>query len=386
MRLASFSRLILFDKRGTGLSDRVPLSELPTLEQRMTDVLAVMNAVGSERAAFLGISEGGPLCSLFAATYPERTIALTMIGTYAKRIWSEDYPWAPTRDQREHFLERIKSEWGGPVGLEERAPSAAHDPKFREWWAEYLRMGASPAAAVALTRMNAEIDVRNVLPSLRVPTLVIHRKGDTCLPVEGGRLVALLTPGAKYVELEGNDHLPFVGDQDEILDEIAEFLTGARPKREIERVLTTVLFVHFENDIWLQETFEIHRSYIGHNLTLHRGKEIEFRDTELFATFDGPARAIRCAVAILESSTRLGLRARAALHTGECDVIGEKMAGPAVRLGRALTSIAAFGEVLISHTVRDLVAGSGLEFENRGVKNFDDVPGQWSLFSVCNAK
>jgi len=156
MRLASFSRLILFDKRGTGLSDRVPLSELPTLEQRMTDVLSVMNAVGSQRAAFLGISEGGPMCSLFAATYPERTIALTMIGTYAKRIWSEDYPWAPTREQREQFIERIKSEWGGPVGLEERAPSAAHDAKFREWWAEYLRMGASPAAAVALTRMNAE--------------------------------------------------------------------------------------------------------------------------------------------------------------------------------------------------------------------------------------
>jgi len=385
MRLASFSRLILFDKRGTGLSDRVPLSELPTLEQRMTDVLAVMNAVGSQRAAFLGISEGGPMCSLFAATYPERTIALTMIGTYAKRIWSEDYPWAPTREQREQFLERIKSEWGGPVGLEERAPSAAHDSKFREWWAEYLRMGASPAAAVALTRMNAEIDVRNVLPSLRVPTLVLHRKGDPCLPVEGGRLVALLIPGAKYVELEGNDHLPFVGDQDAILDEIAEFLTGARPERQIERVLTTLLFVQFENDIWLQQTYEIHRSYVRRNLTLYRGNEIEFSDMELFATFDGPARAIRCAVEILESSARLGLRARAALHTGECDVIGHKMAGPAVRLGRALTSAAAFGEVLISHTVRDLVAGSGLEFEKRGVKTFDDVPGQWSLFAVARS-
>jgi len=385
MRLASFSRLILFDKRGTGLSDRVPLSELPTLEQRMTDVLAVMNAVGSKRAAFLGISEGGPMCSLFAATYPERTIALTMIGTYAKRIWSEDYPWAPTREQREQFLERIKSEWGGPVGLEERAPSAAHDSKFREWWAEYLRMGASPAAAVALTRMNAEIDVRNVLPSLRVPTLVLHRKGDTCLPVEGGRFVALLIPGAKYVELEGNDHLPFVGDQDAILEEIAEFLTGARPERQIERVLTTLLFVQFENDIWLHETLEIHRSYVRRNMTLHRGNEIEFSDLELFATFDGPARAIQCAVGILESAARLGSRARTALHTGECDVIGDKMAGPAVRLGRALTSVAAFGEVLISHTVRDLVAGSGLQFERRGVKTFDEVPGEWSLFAVARS-
>jgi hypothetical protein len=203
------------------------------------------------------------------------------------------------------------------------------------------------------------------------------------LPVEGGRLVALLIPGAKYVELEGKDHLPFVGDQDAILDEIAEFLTGARPEQQIERVLTTVLFVHFESDIWLNEKLEVHRSYVRRNLTLHRGKEIDFSDTELFATFDGPARAIRCAVAILESSERLGIRARAALHTGECDVIGEQMAGPAVRLGRALTSVAAFGEVLISHTVHDLVAGSGLEFERRGVKTFDNVPGQWSLFAVA---
>jgi len=212
--------------------------------------------------------------------------------------------------------------------------------------------------------------------------LVIHRRGDTCLPVEGGRLVALLIPGAKYVELEGSDHLPFVGDQDAILDEIAEFLTGARPERQIERVLTTMLFVHFENDIWLRETLEIHHSYVRRNLTLHRGKEIELADTELFATFDGPARAIRCALAIVESAARLGLRARAALHTGECDVVGDKMAGPAVHLGRQLRSVAAFGEVLISHTVRDLVAGSGLEFERRGSKTFDGVPGQWSLFAV----
>jgi len=205
------------------------------------------------------------------------------------------------------------------------------------------------------------------------------------LPVEGGRLVALLIPGAKYVELEGNDHLPFVGDQDAILEEIAEFLTGARPERQIERVLTTLLFVQFENDIWLQQTHEIHRSYVRRNLTLHRGNEIEFSDMELFATFDGPARAIQCAVGILESAARLGSRARTALHTGECDVIGDKMAGPAVRLGRALTSVAAFGEVLISHTVRDLVAGSGLQFERRGVKTFDEVPGEWSLFAVARS-
>src|ERR1043165_8770902 len=242
LRLASFSRLILFDKRGTGLSDRVPIKQLPTLEQRMDDVRAVMNAVGSERAALCGVSEGGPMCSLFAATYPEKTLALVMIGTYAKRIRDVDYPWGPTLEQREQFFEVMRQQWGGPVGIEERAPTEAHDPKFREWWAAYLRTGASPAAAVALTQMNAEIDVRNVLPSIRVPSLVIHRRDDQCLKVEEGRYVADRIPNAKFVELPGNDHLPFVGDQDAILDEMEEFLTGVRHRLEPDTVLATVLF------------------------------------------------------------------------------------------------------------------------------------------------
>ena len=242
LRLASFARLILFDKRGTGLSDRVPNNELPTLEQRMDDVRAVMDAVGSERAALCGVSEGGPMCSLFAATYPEKTLALVMIGTYAKRIRDDEYPWAPTTEQRQHFFEEIREQWGGPVGLEERAPSVADDPQFREWWATYLRMGASPGAALALTQMNAEIDVRQVLPSIRVPTLVIHRSEDQCLKVEEGRYVADRIPGAKYVELPGRDHLPFVGDQDAILDEVEEFLTGVRTRLSPIRVLATVLF------------------------------------------------------------------------------------------------------------------------------------------------
>src|SRR6185503_5740724 len=241
-RLASFARLILFDKRGTGLSDRVPINELPTLEQRMDDVRAVMDAVGSERAALCGVSEGGPMCSLFAATYPEKTLALVMIGTYAKRIRDDDYPWAPTTEQRQHFFEEMREQWGGPVGLEERAPSVAGDQKFREWWATYLRMGASPGAALALTQMNAEIDVRQVLPSVHVPTLVIHRTGDQCLKVEEGRYVAEHIPNAKYVELPGEDHLPFVVDQDAILDEVEEFLTGVRHTLERDTVLATVLF------------------------------------------------------------------------------------------------------------------------------------------------
>ena len=209
----------------------------------MEDVHAVMDAVGSERAVLVGVSEGGPMCSLFAATYPERTAALVMIGTYAKRIRDDDYPWAPTNEQREAFFELMQRDWGEPVGIEERAPSMAGDRRFRDWWATYLRMGASPGAAVALTKMNAEIDVRGVLPSVRVPTLVIHRSGDLCLKVEEGRFVAAQIPGAKYVELGGIDHLPFVGDQDEILDEIEQFVTGVRFAGEYDRVLATVMHV-----------------------------------------------------------------------------------------------------------------------------------------------
>jgi pimeloyl-ACP methyl ester carboxylesterase/DNA-binding winged helix-turn-helix (wHTH) protein len=392
-RLASFSRLILFDKRGTGLSDAVPLSELPTLEQRVTDVQAVMDAVGSERAALLGVSEGGPMCGLFAATHPERTEALVMIGSYAKRLWAEDYPWGPTEREREEFRNEMKRSWGGPIGIEERAPSMAGDPQFREWWAAYLRMGASPAAALALTQMNAEVDVRSVLPSIRVPSLVIHRRDDACLPVEGGRFIASLIPGAKYVELEGKDHLPFVGDQDEILDEIEEFLTGARTcagaERLFDRVLTTVLFVLFDAPTAAayvngrREIKGLHQYYARRELALFRGKEIEMTNSHLFATFDGPARAIRCALAIVDAAARLGMRVRAGLHTGECDVTGKTIGGLTVQLGESVAGFASFGEVLISHTVKDLVAGSGIEFEPRGAHALESLPGEWRLFAVA---
>jgi pimeloyl-ACP methyl ester carboxylesterase len=387
-RLASFSRLILFDKRGTGLSDQVPLSELPTLEQRMTDVQAVLDAVGSERAALLGVSEGGPMCSLFAATHPERTVALAMIGTYARRVWSEEYPWAPTEEERADFLEEIRRNWGEPVGIEERAPSVAGDPRFREWWATYLRMGASPAAALALTRMNAEIDVRSVLPSIRIPTLVIHRAGDECLKIEEGRYVASKIPGARFVELPGCDHLPFVGDQDAILDEVEEFLTGARPEHRIDRVLTTVLFVLFDEGVASapgqreEEAKELLQSHARRELALFRGKEVEISVARLFATFDGPARAIRCALAVADAASRLGLQVRVGLHTGECDVLGEKVGGATVQLGEAVAGRAQPGEVLISSTVKDLVAGSGIEFEPCGAQTFQDLPGEWRLFAV----
>ncbi|HEY9402925.1 MAG TPA: alpha/beta fold hydrolase, partial [Pyrinomonadaceae bacterium] len=392
-RLASFSRLILFDKRGTGLSDRVPLNELPTLEQRMDDVRCVMEAVGSERAALIGVSEGGPMSALFAATYPERTAALVMIGTYAKRIWAPDYQWAPTPAERERFIEEMREHWGGPVGVEERAPSKADDPLFREWWATYLRMGASPGAAIALTKMNAEVDVRDVLPTVRVPTLVLHRTGDKCLKVEEGRYVAELVPGAKYVELPGDDHLPFVGDQGAILDEIEEFLTGVRHKREPERVLATVLFARFgdmskpaleQSTAHSPEQIRRFRAQVGREVAWSRGREIETAGEGVLATFDGPARAIRCARAIGECAARLGFEVRAGLHTGECDLLDEnRIGGLPLEIGREICERAGAGEILVSHTVKDLVAGSGLRFEERGAEVFDIFPGRWQLYKVA---
>lgn len=372
-RLASFSRLILFDKRGTGLSDRVPPEYLPTLEQRMEDVNAVMEAVGSERAVLIGVSEGGPMCSLFAATYPERTGALVMIGTYAKRIRDEEYPWAPTEEQREAFFELMRRTWGGPVGIDERAPSLADDKEFREWWATYLRMGASPGAAVALTKMNAEIDVRAVLPSIHVPTLVIHREGDLCLKVEEGRFVAEQISGAKYVELEGIDHLPFVGDQDEILDEIERFVTETQFADVHDRVLATVMSVKSER---------VENELIARHLQMFKAREIGTGDDEVLAAFDGPARAIRCAIAINEAATRQDVALEIGLHTGECDVVGDRYTGVAVELARHVRATSGDGNIVVSRTVKDLVAGSGLRFKELGTRTFDGVDGKWRLFRV----
>ena len=390
-RLASFSRLILFDKRGTGLSDRVPINELPTLEQRMEDVHSVMDAVGSRRAVLVGISEGGPMCSLFAATYPEKTAALVMIGTYAKRIRDDDYPWAPTNEQREAFFELMQRDWGKPVGIEERAPSLAGDEQFREWWATYLRMGASPGAAVALTKMNAEIDVRGVLPSVRVPTLVIHRSGDMCLKVEEGRFVAAQIPGSKFVELDGIDHLPFVGDQDAILDEIEKFTTSVRFAGEYDRVLATVMnvrIVDHEDEAkrrgqpgW-QALFERSGEYLTRQLELFKGKQVAYNQNGVLAAFDGPARAIRCATAITDSAGRLGVQVKTGLHTGECDVLGDTYSGFAVELAEKIAGLSGEGKILVSRTVKDLVAGSGLEFEEFGMRSFEGIDGRWRLFTI----
>jgi len=378
-RLASFSRLIVFDKRGTGLSDRV--GDLPTLEQRMDDVRAVLDAVGSKRAALCGVSEGGPMCSLYAATYPDKTAALVMIGTYARRIWDPECPWAPTREAREVFLRSIQQEWGNPVGIAERAPSRAHDPEFRDWWARYLRLGASPGAAAALTRMNTEIDVRQVLPMIRVPTLVIHRTGDLCLKVEEGRYVASRIPGAKFVELPGIDHLPFVGDQDAILDAIEEFLTGSHSANPPEGVLATVMTAKTDGTA----SFDRHRQHALHQIELFRGKSFgRTGEGMLTAAFDGPARAIRCAAAVRDFAHHLGVPIRAGIHTGECRLAGPDSdpSGMAVEIAGTLASIARPGEVLASRTVRDLVAGSGLTFSARGSHVFPELGGDTPLFAV----
>ena len=371
-RLASFSRLILFDKRGTGLSDRVPLNALPTLEQRMEDVHAVMDAVGCERAAICGVSEGGPMSALFAATYPERTIALTMIGTYARRLRDVDYPWGPTFEQREAYLEEIERSWGGPVGIEDRAPSVAKDPAFRKWWATYLRMGASPGAARTLTKMNAEIDVRNVLPSVRVPSLIIHRTGDRCLKVEEGRYVASLIPRSRYVEFPGDDHLPFVGDQDSILDEIEAFLASASHDDEPERVLATVLFLHADD---LPKV----RTQIDRELQWYRGQPLAGGP---LASFDGPARAIKCAAAIQEFAKRIGVIVRAGLHTGECDRLADGgLGGFAVEIASQVLGFAKDGDVVVSSPVKDLVAGSGIAFQQ-----IDGYVEDWRLYRVSAAR
>ena len=384
-KLASFSRLVLFDKRGTGLSDRVPLNELPTLEQRMEDVHVVMNAVGSKRAVLVGVSEGGPMCSLFAATYPDRTAGLVMIGTYAKRIRDDDYPWAPTEQQREAFFEVIKREWGGPVGIDERAPSMANDPEFRQWWAEYLRMGASPGAALALTKMNAEIDVRPILPSIRVPTLVIHRKGDICLKIEEGRYVASQIPNCEYFELDGIDHLPFVGDQDEIIDKIERFANGLGTEKRFDRVLATVVSIKFGDVDEFKTRPDLAastREFIHRQLSLFKGREVAQGDGALLAVFDGPARAIRFAQSIVKSAVRSALPIKTGIHTGECDVVDGTYSGFAVELTKRIAKESSENNILVSRTVKDLVAGSGLQFNEAGVRSFQNIDGEWRLFTV----
>jgi pimeloyl-ACP methyl ester carboxylesterase len=388
-RLASFSRLILFDKRGTGLSDRV--AEMPDLEVRMDDVRAVLDAVGSKRAALFGSSEGGVMCALFAATYPSRTSALVMHGSYARLTSAPDYPWGLTAEERSAFIDQGVSQWGGPLGLDDRAPSMAHDERFRGWWARYLRLSASPAAFATLSRMNAQIDIRHVLPAIRVPTLILHSVQDRAMELGHSRYLANRIPGAKLIELGGPDHVPYLSDGDAVVDEIEEFLTGVRHRPEPDRVLATVLFTDIVGateraasvgDRSWHDLLEGHHALVRRELSTFRGREIDTAGDGFLAAFDGPARAIRCACAISDNVRSLGIEVRAGLHTGECEVMGDKLGGIAVHIGARIAALAHAGEVLVSSTVKDLVAGSGLCFVDRGIQPLKGVPDDWHLFAV----
>jgi class 3 adenylate cyclase len=392
-RLASFCRVILFDKRGTGMSDRG--SQIFTLEQRMHDVQAVLNEVGSERAALFGISEGGPMSLLYAATYPERTSALVLYGCYAKRSWSPDYTFGWKDEQWKRVLDNFGHHWGTPRGVSATmwAPSIAGDPRAAEDLAAYFRASASPGAAVSIMSMNREIDVRHILPATRVPTLILHRTAEHVIDVEHARYMARHIPGAKLVELPGEDHMAWFGDQDSILDEVEQFLTGRRHAHEPERVLATVLFADIAgstaraatlgDNSW-RELLEAFYARVRQILHQYRGREISTSGDGFLATFDGPARAVRCASAIRDTVRSLNLEVRCGLHTGECELVGNDITGIAVHTGARVAALAAPGEVLVSQTVRDLVAGSGLVLEECGTYTLKGVPNEWRLFRAAD--
>jgi class 3 adenylate cyclase len=360
----------------------------------MDDLRAVMDAVGSERAALLGHSEGGNMCVLFSATYPDRTSALVLVGCYAKRIRSDDYPWAPAPSDREREIQETETRWGSPDMLRELAPSKANDEAFERWVGRYLRQSASPKAAAALLRMNTQIDVRDLLPAIRVPTILIYRTDDADVHVEEGRYIAERIPGARFVELPGSDHTMWTGDATAILDEIEEFLTGVRRGPEPDRVLATVLFTDVVGSTELatrlgdrawRDLLGRHHAAVRRELERWRGREVDTAGDGFLATFDGPARAIRCAVAAVDAVRGLGMEIRAGVHTGEVEVSNGDLRGIAVHIGSRVSGIAGPGEVLVSRTVADLVAGSGIVLAERGEHELKGVPGTWLVYAVESA-
>ncbi|HEY8736554.1 MAG TPA: adenylate/guanylate cyclase domain-containing protein [Candidatus Dormibacteraeota bacterium] len=384
---AAFGRLIRFDKRGTGLSDRV--AGIATPEERMDDIRAVMDAARSERAVIIGVSEGGPMSILFAATYPERTRALILyasLGFPGKARSTEEW-----EKVAQHIHETYGTEEAARKDLAQLAPSLAGDPQWIDFSARWDRIAASPGALLQLMRMNAELDVRSVLPMIDVPTLIVHRKGDLSVDVEHGRYLAANIPGAKLVELEGDAHLPWVGDADSIIDEVEEFVTGVRDPRGRHRVLATVLVtdivgsteraVELGDRQW-RELLKQHHDLVRTQLARFRGREIDTAGDGFLAAFDGPARAVRCAMQIVDSVQSLGIQVRVGIHTGECELLGDKLAGIAVHIGARVASLAGPGEILVSGTVKDLVAGSGLVFVDRGSHQLSGLPGDWHLFNV----
>jgi pimeloyl-ACP methyl ester carboxylesterase len=391
--LSSFSRLIVFDKRGTGLSDRV--AGIADLETRMDDIRAVMDAAGSEAAAVCGVSEGGPMALLFAATYPERVRALVSYGSLPRFMRGPNFPWGEPKHEYLAEAEAEAEAWGTEETAREFLASQGMDasPEAVRERARKERMMISPGAYVQLARMNAEIDVRPILSMIRVPTLVLHRSEDH-IPIDGARWMAEQIPGARFVELPGGPHMAYLGDWESVVAAIREFvepicLESAHP---YDSVLATVLFtdlvgstakaVELGDRRW-RELLEQHHARIRSQLALFRGIELDTAGDGFFARFDGPARAIRCACAIRDAVSDLGLEVRAGLHTGECEVIDGKVAGVAVSIGARVAAQAESGQVLVSQTVRDLVAGSGIEFDDRGTHELKGIPGEWHLYSVA---
>jgi class 3 adenylate cyclase len=389
-RLASFSRLILFDRRGMGLSDRE--AGTPALEATIDDARAVLDVVGSERAVVEGVSEGGAAALLFAATYPDRTRSLILFGSYARVVSAPDYPEGFEPQALEAMIHILTEGWGEPVALDLFAPSMATDPRFRDWWARLLRNGTSPSGVRDLLGLYLHLDARHALAAVRAPTLVIHRRGDRVVPVQMGRYIAERIAGSKFVELPGADHLLWT-EQDGAEDAIVEFLTGAPRLPETDRMLATVMFTDIVGstdhaialgDRRWRDLLDSHDRLVRKNLELFRGREVKTVGDGFLATFDGPARAIRCAKAIAGEVSTLGLRIRAGLHTGECEVLNGDLGGIAVHIAARVAETATPDQVLVSSTVKDLVAGSGVRFEDRGAHALKGIPDEWRLFSVAS--
>jgi class 3 adenylate cyclase len=391
-RVESFGRLIQFDKRGVGLSDPIPLQSLPTLEEWMDDLRAVLDAVGSERAALVASLHAGPMAMLFASTYPERTSALVLVEAFARGTRAHDYPFAMPERLVDAAVQFVLDNWGTGVALDLAAPDKAGDAQMRSWYARYERNSVSPSAAAVMSRMLLGVDVRGVLPSIRVPTLIVHRKDGRFVRVDHGRFLAEHISGARYLEVPGSDQLWWsADDRFELMDEVEEFLTGVRPTHEPDRVLATILFTDIvgsteqaaeRGDRSWRELLGRHRQLVRRQLERYRGREVATTGDGFLATFDGPARAVRCAAALVDTSRPLGIEIRTGLHTGEIELMGDDVGGIAVHIGARISALAGSGEVLVSSTVKDLIAGSGIEFDDRGSHELKGVPGEWRLFAV----
>jgi class 3 adenylate cyclase/alpha-beta hydrolase superfamily lysophospholipase len=396
-RLASFSRLIIFDKRGVGLSDRVSDKDFPTFETRMDDIGAVMDAAGSDRAVVFGVSEGGPLAIVFAATHAQRAIGLILYGTAARFAWAPDFPWRSTDDEFRETLSDIDRTWGTREYAEQvvrtwGAPAHIDDEGLISWLTGYTRRAASPGAAMALARMNREIDVRQVLPAIHMPALVLGRTEDPDFPIDSTRQLAAGIPNARLVEFPGSDHFFWVGNQDELLDESERFVKDLGDQEaELDRVLATVLFTDIVGsteraaelgDRRWRELLDTHHGRVRALIGRFRGREVDTAGDGFLATFDGPIRAVRCALASTEAVRDLDLEIRAGLHTGEVELAGDAVRGIAVHIGARVAGLAEPSEVLVSSTVKDLVAGSALEFQDRGEHSLKGVPGTWRIYSV----